>query len=100
MLPRSRLRLEPNIRTKRDAQVVMRAVVEINIIADVQAQPDRAEMAFEAATGIEQAVDVSGAETFDSAGEGVERGWTIVKSKIHESTFYGDEGMYGEMANF
>jgi len=66
------LRSEPNIRAKRDAQLVVRAAVEINIIADVQAQADRTKMTFKAAARIQHAVDVCGAQGFDGALEGIE----------------------------
>src|ERR1700722_1861822 len=90
---------EANVRAKGHAQVIVSAVVEIHFIANIQAQADRSDVAFESAAGIEDGVDVSGAEAFDGTGERIKGSRTIVEAKVHESPFHRHERMYGKMAD-
>lgn len=62
--------LEPDIRTECRAKVVVRAVVKIHFIADVQAQANRAYVAFQAATGIKSPHHVVITEVLHAADEG------------------------------
>jgi hypothetical protein len=67
----------------------MRAVVEINFIANLHTRADPSEMRLSANTGLEECVHVVGTQSIQAADESrerIERG-TVIDSKIHEAAF-------------
>lgn len=52
--------LEANERAERYAKIVMRPVGEIDFIANVQTQSDRAQVTFQASTRVQNATDIIG----------------------------------------
>src|ERR1700687_2292349 len=69
----------------------MRAVVEVNLIADIQAHAQRAEMAFETAARVKDAVDIVTTEIVDAAEKCSDGGRPVVDSKIDETAFEKDK---------
>src|ERR1700688_4764552 len=70
---------------------MVRVVVEIHFVADIQTQSDRPEMPFKAATGIESPRHVVLAQTGDRAREGSEGRGRIIQAEINESAFSGNK---------
>jgi hypothetical protein len=78
-----------------DAEIVMGTTIEIDLVADIEAQPKRTDAAFETATGIENATDVLRAEIINGTEEGVKGCWARVKAGIEEAALDGDKRMQG-----
>jgi hypothetical protein len=58
----------------------MRAMVEIDSIADVETQADRSEMAHQSTAGLEHAIHTTGVLAVDAAEESSENGGNARKS--------------------
>src|ERR1035437_4825345 len=83
--------LEPDNRSKRRAQVIVRAVVEIHFVANIETQTDRPEMPFKTATGIESPHHVVIAQTGNRARESSKCGGRIIQAEIDETAFGGNK---------
>jgi hypothetical protein len=90
---------EAKNRAERDAQIVVRAVVEIDFVADVEAQADRPEMTLQSSARIEHTVDVVGAEAVDATEESSESGGSGFDTEIDEATFQRDKWLDGVMTD-
>jgi hypothetical protein len=91
--------LETNHRAEGNAQIIVRAVVEINFIAYVKAQADRSKMALQAAAGIKNSVHVTGAQSVDATEKSPESGGSAIDTEIDEATFECDEGLDAVVAD-
>src|SRR5579864_8230723 len=89
---------ELNVRPEGDAQVVMCAAVEIHLVADIEAQTERADVALESAAGIQHAVDVRSAETLHGTGKRVEGGRARIKHELDAAAFYRDKRLNASIA--
>ena len=85
--------LETDIGAKSDAQVVVRAVVDVDFVTDVETKANRAETALDSAAGIEHTADIISTEISDAAEESSEGGRRVVDSKIDEAAFSEHEGV-------
>ena len=83
--------LEPDNRPKRRLQIMVRVVVEIHFVADIQTQSDWPEMPFKTATGIESPHHVVFAQTGDRTGEGSKCRRRIIQAEIDEPAFSGNK---------
>ena len=83
--------LEAKNRAESDAQIVVRAVVEIDFVAAVEAQADRPEMTLQSSARIEHPVDIVGAEAVDATEESSESGGSGIDTEIDESPFQRDK---------
>ena len=79
---------------------MVRAAREIDLVARVQAQADRTEMAFESTARIEDRADVTRPQIIHGAGKRADGCGAIVKEEIHKAAFHRDEGMKASMAEF
>src|ERR1700674_3388791 len=89
------LYLEPDNRAKCRLQIVVRVVVEIHLVADIQTQSNRPEMPFKTATGIESPRHVVFAQTGDRTREGSKCRRRIIQAEIDEPAFSGNEWLNG-----
>jgi hypothetical protein len=83
--------LETDDRSDGDAQIVVRAVVEIDLIADVEPQSDYSPMRFDAAPRIHRGVPVRPAKGGNRTGECVKRRRSRVKAEVHEAALNRQE---------
>ena len=86
--------LETNHRAERDPQVVM-CIVEIHLVADIQAQAYGSGVSFESASRIKRAHDVVVTQVGDGTREGPEGGRRVVQPEIYESALGGYERLKG-----
>jgi hypothetical protein len=85
--------LEAKNRAKGDAQVVVRAVIKIHFIPDIEANADRSKMSLQPTAWVENPTYVIGAQAIDAADESSDRGGSAIEPKINEAAFEGDEGL-------
>jgi hypothetical protein len=78
----------------------MSAASEVDFIANVETEADRADVAFETRARVENAGEIIRAEIFDGAYRGSDGGRTIVKKEVIEAPLHGEEGMKATMAQF
>lgn len=84
-------RLEPNVRTEGEAQIVMRAAVEIDLVTNVKAQANRSNVPVQSASGIENRIDAAGAKALHGTGERIESGGAIVKEEDEPAALNGQK---------
>ena len=75
-----------------DAEVILRALIEIDFVAGFEAEADGAEGGFDSGGGIDGCVQVAGAEAEDGAGEVAVGEQAGAEAEIHEAGFEGEEG--------
>src|SRR5450755_2014504 len=92
-------RSESENRAECDAEIVMRAVVEIDFIADVQSQADWSQVPLQSSSGIENATYVIGAQVVGAAEERSQGGRSAVQTEIDEATLQRYERLNGVVAN-
>src|SRR5579859_1764579 len=93
-------KLETDIRAKGDAQIVMSAAGEIDLVADVETQAYGAEVSFKTTTGIKDTGEVAGAEILDGTDSVADGGRTGVEEEVVEPAFDCEKGMEAVMAEF
>ena len=76
------LSLETDDRPKGRLQIVVRVVVEIHFVANIQTQSNRPEMPFKTATGIESPGHVIFAQPRNRTREGPKCRWRIIQAEI------------------
>lgn len=90
---------EAKNRAEGDAQIVVRAVVEIDFVADVETQADRPEMTLQSPARIEHTVDIVGAEAVDATEESSEGGGSGIDTEIDEAAFQRDKWLDSVMTD-
>src|SRR5258705_4688099 len=79
--------LKPNVRSKCCAQIVVSALIKIDLITDIKAQSDRAETAFYAATRIKGAHDVVVPKILHITKEGSDGGRRDAEMSVQDAPF-------------
>ncbi len=77
---------------------MVRPVVEIHLVADVQTQADRSEMPFKSATGIESPHHVFSPQIQRQSSRTFESYWGIVQAEIDKSALSGKKWLNGVAA--
>src|SRR5262249_21456939 len=80
---------------ERHAEVVMRSVVEIHLIANVESHADRSDVGLKAAAWIQNATDIVAPQSVEAAKESAHRGGSVVETCVDKSAFEGQEGLNG-----
>jgi hypothetical protein len=82
---------EAKNRAQGDTQVMVRSVVEVDFLTDVEAQADRSQMRLQSAAAIKHAVSIVGAQAVDAAQESSHGGGSRVEAEVGEAAFQRDE---------
>ncbi len=72
---------------KGGAQVVVRSIIEVHLVAHIESHADRADVRFKTAAGVESANHVILAQSGHRTGERSEGGRRIVQPEVDEATF-------------
>ena len=78
---------------------MVRAVVEIHLVADIEAQADRSEVTLQAAARIQDTVHTIAAQAVHRAEERADRRRRVAQLKVNESALEGDERLNGVMSD-
>src|SRR4051794_2816272 len=82
---RGKAALEANLRADRHAQIVVRSVVEVHLVADFSSDTEPSGIGFDTASGIENPVGVAARYAIKLTGQ------VVVGGEVEESTFCGHE---------
>jgi hypothetical protein len=92
--------LEADKRAESHTQIVVRPMIEIDLVSHVEAQADRAKMSFDATSRIEDAVNVAGTQILHRTGETGKAGGTGVQAEVDETALHGNEGTNRAVTEF
>ena len=91
--------LETDLRTESDPQIIEGAIVEVDLIAHIHAEPEGSPEAFDTGSRIEGNVSAGAADAVDGIGEGVARGDRTAGAEVDEPDLVGDEHPEGPGAS-
>ncbi|SRR5579883_1072802 len=83
--------LEPNLGAKCDSQVIVGTVVEIDHIAELEAQADRSNVRFQTTSRIESSIQAGRPNSRDRTDQVTVRDQTGTKAEIREAAFQRDK---------